>query len=166
MFHLTIAYHGLGTEPNACRNLPTNVAVFGLSAERSFLFVPAATLVRRCHGIRECCICLDQVGDVDHMSNVRRPELLQCPYSHVFSFLCSHHHQDTMRSAYKTLWRQQSATKATGSVQCAPHSSSVPVPSSSGAGHRGTASSRSCHDAADRVAKAAGDGFCASIFTL
>ena len=36
--------------------------------------------------------------------------------------------------------------------------------SSSGARHRGMASSRSHHDAADRVAKAASDGFCASSF--
>ena len=46
-----------------------------------------------------------------------------------------------------------------GSVKCAPHSFGVDSSPSSGARHRGVAPSRGCHDAADRVAKAAGDGY-------
>ena len=45
------------------------------------------------------------------------------------------------------------------SSQCAPHSLGVKSPSQSGAQHRGLAPRWSRHDAADRVAKLASDGF-------
>ena len=69
---------------------------------------------------------------------------------------------DTMRSVCR-LHNSMASTKAPlqllDSYQCAPRSFGVDSLPSSGARHRGRASSRCTHDAADRAVKAANDGF-------
>ena len=48
--------------------------------------VPAAHFVDHCHGIADFGFRLDQVGDADHITNVRRSDIFQHLVSNVSSY--------------------------------------------------------------------------------